>query len=94
MADDGWTPKVASDTAKLFSSGGSQAVRLPKAYRFEGSEAMIWRDGAKVVLQPLPTRVRTQSDLDTLWARIAALDDETEPLPEPPAQSVDPISSW
>jgi len=29
------------DTAKLFSSGRSQAVRLPKDYRFQGSEVAV-----------------------------------------------------
>jgi antitoxin VapB len=31
-------------TAKLFRNGKSQAVRLPKAYRFEGTEVNIRRD--------------------------------------------------
>ena len=35
-----------SDTAKLFTTGRSQAVRLPKEYRFEGSEVFIRRDPA------------------------------------------------
>ncbi len=92
--DDGWTPKAEGDTAKLFTSGGSQAVRLPKAYRFEGSEVLIWRDGDKVILEPMPTRVRTQANLDAMWARIAALDEADDPFPEPPPQSIDPIVSW
>lgn len=33
-----------SQTAKLFTNGRSQAVRLPKAFRFEGSEVHIRRD--------------------------------------------------
>ena len=38
--------------AKLFKSGGSQAVRLPKPYRFEGQkEVLIYRQGGKVVLE-------------------------------------------
>ena len=39
-------------TAKLFQHGGSQAVRLPKAFRFEGSEVVIERRGEEVVLKP------------------------------------------
>jgi antitoxin VapB len=39
--------------AKLFKSGGSQAVRLPKDYRFEGQdEVLIYRNGQKVILEP------------------------------------------
>ena len=40
------------DTAKLFSSGRSQAVRLPKQYRFEGDSVLIKRIGRAVVLLP------------------------------------------
>ena len=41
-------------TAKLFWSGRSQAVRLPKEFRFEGEEVRIRRHGASVVLEPIP----------------------------------------
>ena len=40
------------DTAKLFKNGQSQAVRLPKAYRFEGSQVYIKRVGTAVMLIP------------------------------------------
>jgi antitoxin VapB len=39
-------------TAKLFKNGDSQAVRLPKEFRFEGSEVLIKRIGSAVVLLP------------------------------------------
>ena len=39
-------------TAKLFANGRSQAVRLPKEFRFEGSEVYIRRLGKMVVLLP------------------------------------------
>jgi antitoxin VapB len=39
-------------TAKLFRHGGSQAVRLPRAFRFEGTEVEIERRGREVVLRP------------------------------------------
>lgn len=41
------------ETAKLFWSGRSQAVRLPKEYRFEGSAVRIRREGSAVVLEPV-----------------------------------------
>jgi antitoxin VapB len=40
-------------TAKLFWSGRSQAVRLPKDFRFRGKEVRIRRHGNAVVLEPL-----------------------------------------
>ena len=41
-----------ADVAKLFKSGGSQAVRLPKEYRFpDEEEVLISREGNRVVLE-------------------------------------------
>ena len=40
------------DTAKLFQTGRSQAVRLPQAYRFEGQEVILKRVGEGVLLLP------------------------------------------
>lgn len=40
------------DSAKVFMSGRSQAVRLPKEYRFEDDEVFIKRIGNAVVLLP------------------------------------------
>jgi antitoxin VapB len=40
------------ETAKLFTNGRSQAVRLPKEFRFDGDEVFIKRVGDAVVLLP------------------------------------------
>ena len=40
------------DTAKLFENGKSQAVRLPRAYRFRGTKVYIKKMGNAVVLIP------------------------------------------
>ena len=51
-------------TAKLFQHGGSQAVRLPKDFRFEGTEVEIEKRGDEVGLRPRPKlRVTTLADL-------------------------------
>ncbi|EQD60535.1 virulence-associated protein, partial [mine drainage metagenome] len=39
-------------TAKIFKHGNSQAVRLPKEFRFAGDEVQIKRSGASVLLLP------------------------------------------
>jgi antitoxin VapB len=38
-------------TAKVFKSGNSQAVRLPKEFRFHGEEVDIFRRGDEVVMR-------------------------------------------
>ncbi|MDR0272913.1 MAG: AbrB/MazE/SpoVT family DNA-binding domain-containing protein [Clostridiales bacterium] len=47
-------------TAKLFASGKSQAVRLPKEFRFEGNEVGISKFGKTVILYP-------KNDADNLF---------------------------
>ncbi len=43
-------------TAKVFMSGRSQAVRIPKEFRFEGDEVTIRRSGSSLVLTPAQKR--------------------------------------
>ncbi|MBV9570396.1 MAG: AbrB/MazE/SpoVT family DNA-binding domain-containing protein [Alphaproteobacteria bacterium] len=59
-------------TAKLFKTGRSQAVRLPKEFRFEGKEVRIRREGNGVLLEPMkkPTR-----DWQAFWREIDRLVD-------------------
>jgi antitoxin VapB len=42
-------------TAKLFKNGSSQAVRLPRAFRFKGDSVRIRREGDSVILDPVIT---------------------------------------
>ena len=42
------------NTAKVFMTGRSQAVRLPKEFRFESDEVRIRKEGNAVILEPLP----------------------------------------
>jgi antitoxin VapB len=41
------------ERAKIFWSGRSQAVRLPKEFRFDGEEVRIRRHGSAVILEPV-----------------------------------------
>ena len=75
-----------ADRAKIFWSGRSQAVRLPKEYRFNGSEVRIRRRGKAVILEPVPTDWRW---LDELVER--GLDDDfIEAVEEEPEQQERP----
>ncbi len=59
-----WIHYVDMKTAKLFRHGGSQAVRLPKEFRFDGTEVAIERRGHEVVLKPKVTpRLKTLADV-------------------------------
>jgi antitoxin VapB len=61
-------------TAKLFINGGSQAVRLPAEFRFDGDEVYVRRDPrtGNVILSARP---------EPSWAEFIALRHELGPLP-------------
>lgn len=42
-----------NSTARLFTDGRSQTVRLPKGFRFEGDRVRIRKEGKRVILEPL-----------------------------------------
>jgi antitoxin VapB len=42
-------------TARIFMNNRSQAVRLPKEFRFNTEEVFIRKDGDEVILSPRPT---------------------------------------
>ena len=71
-----------TDIAKLFQNGRSQAVRLPREFRFEGDRVRVRRVGQGVLLEPLI------DDPAELFRRLDELN--SEPFPsrssQPPAR--------
>jgi len=65
-----YTYKMAkAKTAKLFKNGRSQAVRLPKEFRFEGDQVRVRRVKEGVLLQTMLTDVHKWfAELDRLRA--------------------------
>ncbi len=86
---------MGARTARLFTSGGSQAVRLPADLRFPGTEVYIRRDErtGDVVLSSRPGGT---------WADFVALRDALGDLPDdfladreqPPAETSDPLDGF
>jgi antitoxin VapB len=54
-------------TTRIFKSGNSQAVRLPKEFRFQVDEVEIFRRGGEVVLRP------RKKNLGKAFAALAAM---------------------
>jgi virulence-associated protein VagC len=63
-------------TARLFQNGRSQAVRLPKEFRFEGSEVSVRREGEAVILEPVRPRTWPKG----YWRRWGKATRELEPV--------------
>ncbi len=74
-------------TAKLFKNGRSQAVRLPKEFRFEGTEVQIEKVGDSIVLTP------KKKKWDNLLAALEMFEGEIE-RNQPPAQERDWGELW
>ncbi len=73
-----------TDIAKLFRNGRSQAVRLPREFRFEGDRVRVRRVGQGVLLEPMI------QDPKELFRRLDELNElNSEPFPsrnkQPPA---------
>jgi antitoxin VapB len=73
------------ETAKVFWSGRSQAVRLPRAFRVDGREVRIRRRGRTIVLEPVP---ESWDWLDALTGEldddfVAAVREQPEPTERP-----------
>lgn len=73
----------AGKRAKLFMNGRSQAVRLPKEFRFEGPEVRIRRAGRAVILEPVGEGAWPPG----YWENMPALDEDwhrpADPVPPP-----------
>jgi len=68
-------------SAKLFSHGGSQAVRLPKEFRFEGTEVYVRRVGNDVVLSAV-----APPSIDALLDALADFEPGTSIVREQPTK--------
>jgi len=70
-------------TAKVFTNGNSQAVRLPKLFRLDASEVWISRDESTgdIILRPKPSEAERQAQLLELLALVDSNTDRTEFLP-------------
>jgi antitoxin VapB len=58
VMDTRQSPRVSSSRiARLFANGRSQAVRLPREFRFPGTQVRVSRHGRGVLIEPVVTDV-------------------------------------
>jgi antitoxin VapB len=83
------SPKYAA--AKLFWNGRSQAVRLPKEFRFEGDHVRVSRMGAGILLEP--AQENREETTEEWFARLDAMG--ADPLfPKGRKQKLAPIRDY
>lgn len=75
----------APATARVFQSGNSQAVRLPKQFRLRSKQVQVFRRGNDIVLRERPTK------LSELLAELPPLPDDAFPdeIPDAPPEPIE-----
>ncbi len=82
---------VTLPTAKVFTTGRSQAVRLPKAFRFATDEVTIERQGNAIILRP---KLSDEEWWTQLESAMDALRGVFEPIERNRAPLKDDIASF
>lgn len=69
---------------KLFKNGRSQAVRIPREFELPGEEAIMRKDGERLIIEPIPPK-----SLLALLATLAPIEEEFPPIPDSAPGPVD-----
>ncbi len=62
---------------RLFKNGQNQAVRIPREFELPGEEAILRKDGDRLIIEPSP-----RQSLLAVLATLEPLDEEFPPIPE------------
>ena len=68
---------------KIFTNGRNRAVRIPREFEFRGTEAIMRKEGKRLVIEPLAPK----SLLEVLTT-LRPLEDEFPAIPDRPAEPV------
>ena len=69
---------------KVFKNGRNKAVRIPREFEFPGAEAIMRKEGDRLVIEPVPTK-----SLLALLAKLAPLPEDFPPILDVPPDAVD-----
>jgi len=69
---------------KLFKNGRNQAVRIPREFELPGDDAIMRKDGNKLIIEAAPPR-----SLLALLATLKPLSEEFPSIPDEPPDEVD-----
>jgi antitoxin VapB len=75
---------MAERHVKLFRNGRNQAVRIPREFELPGEDAIMHKDGGRLIIEPVPPR-----SLLALLATLSPIEDEFPPIDDQPAETVD-----
>jgi antitoxin VapB len=74
---------MAERYVRLFKNGRNQALRIPREFELPGNEAIIRRDGQRLIIEPAPPK-----SLLAVLASLATLEEDFAPVEDRPAEPV------
>ena len=69
---------------KLFKNGRNQAVRIPREFELPGEDAIMHKEGDRLVIEPASPR-----SLLAVLAELSPLDEDFPPIDDPPPRPVE-----
>jgi antitoxin VapB len=69
---------------KLFKNGRNQAVRIPREFELPGEDAIMHRDGDRLVIEPMPPK-----SLLAVLAGLSPLEEDFPQIDDPPPEAVE-----
>jgi len=75
---------VAERRVRLFKNGRNQAVRIPREFELPGEDAIMRKEGSRLVVEPAPPK-----SLLALLATLAPLSEDFPPIRDLPPDPVD-----
>ena len=69
---------------RLFKNGRNQAVRIPREFELPGEDAVIRKEGARLIIEPAPPK-----SLLAVLAKLKKLDEDFPAIPDAPPERVD-----
>jgi len=77
-------PDSATRRVKLFTNGRNQAVRIPREFELPGEDAIMRKEGDRLIIEPVPPR-----SLLALLATLEPIDEDFPSVPDLPIDDVD-----
>jgi antitoxin VapB len=75
---------ISERHVKLFKNGRNQAVRIPREFELAGEDAIIRKEGERLIIEPAPPK-----SLLALLATLAPLDEDFPQISDPPPEPVE-----
>ena len=76
--------RMSERHVKLFKNGRNQAVRIPREFELPGEDAIIRKEGQRLIIEPAPPR-----SLLAVLSQLQSLDEDFPPIEDLPASPVD-----